>query len=267
MDSKLSQLTTSHFPLPQRALPHPSLPSTYSRRSVVALRIEARSPGMISGPFLAAAKVRPCRLVFKTNVEPDGFARLIDDYLVLVCVHLCSFLHGNIISQSGLDVGFSLEYLSVHRAARRCSGSCAWAITVRMRSVISEIHVLVVAWIGRLHMQLHRAMSHPESGVIDILPAKLPAVRPRRGLFSAEAVVAGRTEDRKMKKKTSGECNGQDARCPSGKVINRPRACAYGLDVDGINSNSVALRPRVRVREGETGRSAGTDTAIPSGSG
>ena len=35
-----------------------------------------------------------------------------------------------------------------------------------------------------------------------------------------------------------------------GKVINRPRACVRGLDVDGKNTgNSVALRPRVR--EGE----------------
>ena len=34
------------------------------------------------------------------------------------------------------------------------------------------------------------------------------------------------------------------------KVINRPRVCARGLDVDGINTcDSVALRPRVRVRE------------------
>ena len=38
----------------------------------------------------------------------------------------------------------------------------------------------------------------------------------------------------------------------SAKVINRPRAYARGLDVDGINiCNSVALRPRVRVREAE----------------
>ena len=34
------------------------------------------------------------------------------------------------------------------------------------------------------------------------------------------------------------------------KVINRPRVCVRGLDVDGINTcNSVALRPRVRGRE------------------
>ena len=34
------------------------------------------------------------------------------------------------------------------------------------------------------------------------------------------------------------------------KVINRPRACVRGLDVDGINTgNSVALRPRGRGRE------------------
>ena len=34
------------------------------------------------------------------------------------------------------------------------------------------------------------------------------------------------------------------------KVINRPRACVRGLDVDGIDTcNSVALRPRVRGRE------------------
>ena len=34
------------------------------------------------------------------------------------------------------------------------------------------------------------------------------------------------------------------------EVVNRPRACARGLDVDGIDTcNSVALRPRVR--EGE----------------
>ena len=36
------------------------------------------------------------------------------------------------------------------------------------------------------------------------------------------------------------------------KVINRPRACVRGLDVDGINTcKGVALRPRGRVREGE----------------
>ena len=34
------------------------------------------------------------------------------------------------------------------------------------------------------------------------------------------------------------------------KVINRPRACVRGLDVDGINAcKGVALRPRVRGRE------------------
>ena len=34
------------------------------------------------------------------------------------------------------------------------------------------------------------------------------------------------------------------------KVINRPRVCVRGLDVDGINTcNSVALRPRGRGRE------------------
>ena len=36
------------------------------------------------------------------------------------------------------------------------------------------------------------------------------------------------------------------------EIINRPRACVRGLDVDGISKcNSVALRPRVRVCEGE----------------
>ena len=36
------------------------------------------------------------------------------------------------------------------------------------------------------------------------------------------------------------------------EVVNRPRACARGLDVDGINTcKGVALRPRGRVREGE----------------
>ena len=36
------------------------------------------------------------------------------------------------------------------------------------------------------------------------------------------------------------------------EVINSPRARVRGLDVDGISKcNSVALRPRVRVREGE----------------
>ena len=34
------------------------------------------------------------------------------------------------------------------------------------------------------------------------------------------------------------------------KVINRPRVCVRGLDVDGINTcNSIALRPRGRGRE------------------
>ena len=41
----------------------------------------------------------------------------------------------------------------------------------------------------------------------------------------------------------------------AGKVINRPRACARGLDVDGSmntsNSSPLRLRPRGRVREGE----------------
>ena len=36
------------------------------------------------------------------------------------------------------------------------------------------------------------------------------------------------------------------------KVINSPRVCVRGLDVDGISKcNSDALRPRGRVREGE----------------
>ena len=36
------------------------------------------------------------------------------------------------------------------------------------------------------------------------------------------------------------------------EVVNRPRACVRGLDVDGINTcKGVALRPRGRVREGE----------------
>ena len=55
--------------------------------------------------------------------------------------------------------------------------------------------------------------------------------------------------------------NGKSKRMPvlvrhgateEGKVINNTRACVRGLDVDGINTcNSGALRPRVRVREGE----------------
>ena len=43
----------------------------------------------------------------------------------------------------------------------------------------------------------------------------------RRGLFSAEAILAARTENRKMNEETNGERNGQDARSPRG-VINRP---------------------------------------------
>ena len=36
----------------------------------------------------------------------------------------------------------------------------------------------------------------------------------------------------------------------TGKVVNRPRACVRGLDVDGINAcKGVALSPRVRGRE------------------
>ena len=39
----------------------------------------------------------------------------------------------------------------------------------------------------------------------------------------------------------------------AGEVIDSPRVCARGLDVDGISisSNKAPLRPRVRVREGE----------------
>ena len=54
-----------------------------------------------------------------------------------------------------------------------------------------------------------------------------------------------------MNEETNGECNGQEARCPSRKVINRPAASrTRGLDVDGTYTcNNVTLRPRAGARE------------------
>ena len=83
------------------------------RRTIVMRRLCVRQVGkfliqrigdMLAYRLYIASKqlrhlmtIQPHRLVFKTNIEPNGFVRLIDDYLVLVCVHLHLSLHDNII--------------------------------------------------------------------------------------------------------------------------------------------------------------------------
>ena len=71
----------------------------------------------------------------------------------------------------------------------------------------------------------------------------------RRGLFSAEAILAARTENRKMKKETNGERNGQDARSPRG-VINRPETsrtrvvCHTGVNMPSLGIPSAGAGAR-----------------------
>ena len=83
--------------------------------------------------------------------------------------------------------------------------------------------------------------------IVDYL--KMSTVCARRGLFSAEAILAARTENRKMNKETNGERNGQEARSPRG-VINRPATsrtrvvCHTGVNMPSLGIPSAGAGAR-----------------------